>query len=67
VLGRSPLRRAWERGAVEVGVVAAAGALLVGAVAGQGLANVAVDVADGLTWLPDDSTGQVVQVNPSSG
>ena len=27
----------------------------------------ALDVADGLTWLPDNATGQVVEVNPSTG
>ena len=59
--------RAWEKGAVEVGAVAVAASLLVGAVAGQGLASVALDVADGLTWLPDNASGQVVEVNPSTG
>ncbi len=61
------LGRAWEKGAVEVGAVAVAASLLVGAVAGQGLATVALDVADGVTWLPDDASGQIVEVNPSTG
>ncbi|MFC7487839.1 hypothetical protein ACOCJ7_15130 [Knoellia sp. CPCC 206453] len=61
------LGRAWEKGAVEVGAVAVAASLLVGAVAGQGLATVALDVADGVTWLPDDSSGQIVEINPSTG
>jgi hypothetical protein len=41
--------------------------LLVGAALGTGVARTAVDVSDGLTWLPDDPRGEVVQVNPASG
>ncbi|GAB3898994.1 hypothetical protein GCM10029964_084290 [Kibdelosporangium lantanae] len=41
--------------------------LLAGAALGSGLARTAVDVTDGLTWLPDDPRGEVVQVNPSTG
>lgn len=63
----STVGRAWEKGAVEVGAIAVAASLLVGAVAGQGLASVALDVADGVTWLPDDASGQIVEINPSTG
>ena len=31
------------------------------------MARTAVDVSDGLTWLPDNPRGEVVQVNPASG
>jgi hypothetical protein len=41
--------------------------LLVGAALGTGVARTAVDVSDGLTWLPDNPRGEVVQVNPASG
>lgn len=49
-------------GAAALGVL-----LLVGAALGTGVARTAVEVADGLTWLPDDPRGEVVQVNPASG
>ncbi|NED98038.1 hypothetical protein G1H11_22320 [Phytoactinopolyspora alkaliphila] len=64
---RVSLRRAWERGSVELGVAGVAAALVVGAAVGNGVARTAVDMFDGLTWLADDSTGQVVQVNPVTG
>src|SRR5262245_6341999 len=41
--------------------------LLVGAALGTWVARTSVDVSDGLTWLPDDPRGEVVQVNPASG
>ncbi|MBB4905349.1 fibronectin type III domain-containing protein [Actinophytocola algeriensis] len=49
-------------GAASLGVL-----LIAGAVLGTGVARTAVDVSDGLTWLPDDPRGEVVQVNPASG
>ncbi len=49
-------------GAASLGVL-----LLVGAALGTGVARTAVDVEDGLTWLPDNPRGEVVQVNPASG
>lgn len=49
-------------GAASLGVL-----LLVGAALGTGVARTAVDVSDGLTWLPDNPRGEVVQVNPASG
>ena len=49
-------------GAATLGVL-----LLAGAVLGTGVARTAVDVSDGLTWLPDSPRGEVVQVNPSTG
>src|SRR5262245_5619059 len=41
--------------------------LLVGAALGTWVARTAVAVSDGLTWLPDNPRGEVVQVNPASG
>jgi hypothetical protein len=64
---RVSLRQAWERGSVELGVAGVAAALVLGAAVGNGVARTAVDMFDGLTWLADDSTGQVVQVNPVTG
>ncbi|WP_165367816.1 fibronectin type III domain-containing protein [Phytoactinopolyspora endophytica] len=60
-------RRAWERGSVELGVAGVATALVLGGVVGNGVASTAVDMFDGLTWLTDSSSGQVVQVNPVTG
>lgn len=55
------------RGAAELSVVVVAGSLVAGVFFGQGLSNTAVDVADGLTWLSDDPSGEVIQVNPATG
>ena len=63
---RTP-RELWERGAVEVGVVGVAAALLLGTVVGTGAASTVVDVADGVTWVSDEDSGQVVEINPSTG
>jgi hypothetical protein len=56
-----------RRGSASFGAAALGVVLLAGAALGSGLARTAVDVTDGLTWLPDDPRGEVVQVNPSSG
>ena len=55
------------RGAAELSVVVVAGSLVAGVFFGQGLSSTAVDVADGLTWLSDDPSGEVIQVNPATG
>jgi hypothetical protein len=57
-----PVRDSASFGAASLGVL-----LLVGAALGTGVARTAVDVSDGLTWLPDNQRGEVVQVNPASG
>jgi hypothetical protein len=48
-------------------VVAVVGAMVAGVFFGQGLSRTAVEIADGLTWLTDDPTGRVIQVNPATG
>ncbi|GIG40085.1 hypothetical protein Cph01nite_18470 [Cellulomonas phragmiteti] len=42
-------------------------ALVLGAALGSGVASTVVTMSDGVTWLPDDETGQVVQINPGTG
>jgi hypothetical protein len=59
---RRRVRNSASFGAASLGVL-----LLVGAALGTGVARTAVDVSDGLTWLPDNPRGEVVQVNPASG
>jgi hypothetical protein len=59
---RGRVRDSASFGAASLGVL-----LIAGAVLGTGVARTAVDVSDGLTWLPDDPRGEVVQVNPASG
>lgn len=56
-----------SRGAAELSVLVVAGSLVAGVFFGTGLSRTAVDVADGLTWLSDDTNGQVIQVNPATG
>lgn len=62
----SRLLRGRDRGMVEVGVAFGGALLVVGALAGNGVAALAVDMSDGQTWLPGQD-GSVVQVNPSTG
>ncbi|MFL6119792.1 hypothetical protein [Actinophytocola sp.] len=62
VFRRRRVRDSASFGAASLGVL-----LLVGAALGTGVARTAVDVSDGLTWLPDNPRGEVVQVNPASG
>ncbi len=56
-----------ERGAVELGVAALGGILVVGAVAGNGVASTITSVSDGSTWVADGTTGQIVQLDPRTG
>lgn len=66
--GRSLLRRlAGDRGSTEVGVAVVGAALVVSAALGSGVASSVVSMSDGITWLPDDQTGELVQVNPGTG
>ncbi len=62
---RTERRRA--RGAAELSVVLVAGALTAGVMFGQGLSRTSVDLADGLTWLGDGPSGEIMQVNPATG
>ncbi|MBO1750790.1 fibronectin type III domain-containing protein [Actinotalea sp. BY-33] len=56
-----------QRGLAEVGVAVTGAALVLGAAVGSGVASTVVSMSDGVTWLPDDATGQVVQINPATG
>lgn len=56
-----------QAGLVEAGVAVTGLALVLGAAVGSGVASTAVTMSDGSTWLPDDATGQVLQVNPATG
>lgn len=55
------------RGTAELSVVVVAGSLLAGLVFGNGLARTSLDLTDGLSWLKDEPSGQVLQVNPLTG
>lgn len=59
--------RRHSRGAAELSLVVVAGSLVAGVFFGNGISDTAVDVADGLTWLSDDPSGEVMQVNPATG
>ncbi len=61
------LRFRSERGAVEVGVAVAAGALVLGVVAGNGMVSTALSVAADSIWLPQPDTGQVTELDPATG
>ncbi|MDQ0424164.1 MULTISPECIES: fibronectin type III domain-containing protein [Cellulomonas] len=56
-----------QRGFAEAGVAVTGAALVLGAALGSGVASTVVTMSDGVTWLPDDQTGQVVQINPGTG
>ncbi|PZR51568.1 hypothetical protein DNL40_15865 [Xylanimonas oleitrophica] len=56
-----------QRGVVEAGVAVTGAALVLGAALGSGVASTVVTMSDGVTWIPDDETGQVVQINPATG
>lgn len=56
-----------KRGATVGGAAVVAGALVVGVLFGDGVANTVVDTSDGTTWVGDDLHGDVVQVNPTTG
>lgn len=66
-LRRRAAGRRGQAGFIEAGVAATGLALVLGAALGSGVASTVVSMSDGVTWLPDDSTGQVVQVNPVTG
>jgi len=44
-----------------------AASLLVGVLFGNGLARTSIDLSDGVTWLKDEPSGKVLQVNPVTG
>lgn len=56
-----------SKGAAELSVVLVAVSLVAGVLFGNGLSRTAVELADGLTWLADDPSGDVIQVNPALG
>ncbi|MCW2791137.1 MAG: hypothetical protein JWO76_235 [Nocardioides sp.] len=60
-------RRKRSRGAAELSVVVVTASLIAGVIFGSGLTRTAVDVADGLTWITDGPSGEVIQVNPATG
>lgn len=64
LLGRAGDR---QRGFAEAGVAVTGAALVLGAALGSGVASTVVTMSDGVTWLPDAETGQVVQINPGTG
>lgn len=64
--GKARARRR-SRGGAEIGTLVVVGAVIVGAVFGNGLADTVVQSFDGLTWLSDHPNGQVVEVNPETG
>lgn len=66
---RSLMRRivGSDRGYTEAGVAVLGAALVVGAALGSGAASSVVSMSDGVTWLTDEQTGQLVQVNPGTG
>lgn len=56
-----------SRGSAEISVVVVAASLVAGLAFGEGLSRTVVDITDGLTWLADDPSGEVIQVNPATG
>ncbi|MGG5259435.1 hypothetical protein [Phycicoccus avicenniae] len=60
------LRGRGDRGSAEVGVALVAAAVVAGSLVGTGVARTAVEVTDGVTWLADSPTGQVVEINPAT-
>lgn len=60
------LRRSGDRGSAELGVALVAAAVVAGSLLGTGVARTAVEVTDGVTWLTDSPTGQVVEINPAT-
>lgn len=60
-------RERHSKGAAELSVVVVAASLVAGVFFGNGLSRTAVQLADGLTWIGDDPTGEVIQVNPATG
>ncbi|WP_209021745.1 hypothetical protein [Nocardioides sp. 503] len=60
-------RQRHAKGAAELSVVVVTASLVAGVFFGNGLSRTAVDIADGLTWIGDEPTGEVIQVNPATG
>lgn len=60
-------RERHAKGAAELSVVVVTASLVAGVFFGNGLSRTAVDIADGLTWIGDEPTGEVIQVNPATG
>ncbi|KQR12018.1 hypothetical protein ASF78_12605 [Cellulomonas sp. Leaf334] len=56
-----------DLGYTEAGVAVLGAALVFGAALGSGAASSVVTMSDGVTWLTDEQTGQLVQVNPGTG
>ncbi|HEY1133338.1 MAG TPA: fibronectin type III domain-containing protein [Nocardioides sp.] len=60
-------RRRDSRGSAEISVAVVGASLVAGLAFGQGLSRTVVDITDGLTWLSDDPSGEIIQVNPATG
>lgn len=60
------LRPRLERGSAELGVLLVGASVVAGSLLGTGVARTAVDVTDGVTWLSDSPSGQVVEINPAT-
>lgn len=56
-----------SRGSAELSVVVVAASLVAGLAFGEGLSRTVVDITDGLTWVSDDPSGEVIQINPATG
>jgi hypothetical protein len=56
-----------SRRSAELIVTVVATLVVAGVLLGTGFARTILSATDGLTWLGDDSRGQVVQVNPTTG
>ncbi|WZH52670.1 MAG: fibronectin type III domain-containing protein [Nocardioides alkalitolerans] len=60
-------RRRDSRGSAEISVAIVGASLVAGLAFGQGLTRTVVDITDGLTWISDDPSGEIIQVNPATG
>ncbi|MDQ1103027.1 hypothetical protein [Nocardioides zeae] len=60
-------RRRDSRGSAEISVAIVGASLVAGLAFGQGLSRTVVDITDGLTWISDDPSGEIIQVNPATG
>ncbi|MDT0202778.1 hypothetical protein [Nocardioides sp. AE5] len=65
--GRSSRKSRGSRGTAELSVVVVAASLVLGVLFGDGLSRTSVNLGDGLSWLKDEPTGEVIQVNPATG
>lgn len=64
---RARLPKRSSRGTAELGVVFVSASLVLGVLFGNGLSRTSLDVTDGLSWLKDEPSGEVIQVNPATG